>query len=130
MKLFSGVSFSLLAILSGCAGEHNYGDPGLGVPTAYTAPTSPLSAHPGATVLLIVEVTQSPGSGRTLTVPKWVVRESDGGVIAPKIGDFCDDSFRTCANYTAPGTPGTYHIDVQDKNFNSVKTTVTITVAP
>ena len=99
-------------------------------PTAYTHLSIPPSLSPGQTYLLEAEVTRTGGIGPAPGGPQWTVREANGGTIAPEANYPCDNVFRICAKYTAPMTQGTYHVDVQEKNFPLVKASFTLSVTP
>lgn len=63
-------------------------------------------------------------SGTVNSSVSWAVQESDGGTIAP------DASDTTYATYTAPETPGTYHVVATSLADPTKSATATITVTP
>ena len=99
------------------------------VPFEYKVSAPPTSLIPGQTYLLEAAVSQAGGIGFTVCAPQWAVRESNGGTLVQEIGGSCNNINRICAQYTAPLVPGTYHVDVQEKEHPSVKATFTLVIA-
>lgn len=123
----------LLATLA-CGGGGRRDGPGpdpVSYPTAYILLSSPPSVAPGQSALLEAQVSRSGGGvGDIPAMPVWTVRESSSGTVTPESGGACDNIFRICARYTAPMAPGTYHVDVQERNNPAVKLAITLTVSP
>ncbi len=109
--LWLGVAVGLALLLSGCSGETS---------ALQTAVTPAITLTPTATVIEVMQPQQFSASvtGVANTAVTWQITEANGGTIS------------ATGLYTAPATPGTYHVVAVSVANPTLTATCTVTVNP
>lgn len=128
MKL-AGFAFLLSILLLGCGGA----EPESGVGVAYGVTPSKATVATGGSVDLATDVVETGYTDLTATVREG---SAGGSVVKTATGNRWLDgnALADGATYTAPGTPGTYHVDIRFLAGSTVEAkrtaTITVDVAP
>lgn len=110
------ISFLLLPLLACQAPEPRPARPPVPfIPTVAIRPLG-LSLARGAAQDFRAEVNLPEGAKLPQTLVRWSVVEPGGGTITPE------------GHYTAPATPGLYHVRVQREDFPDLAATATVLV--
>lgn len=129
MKRFLPLCLVLPLLLAGCGG-HAGTDPEAGIKVAYIVTPEKASVATGGTVPLLAYVLEGGASALEVKVREG---SAGGSVTAPANASYSE------LTYTAPSTPGTYHVDATFTGLagtgdagktHNASATITVVAAP